>query len=409
MKLSIGVLGGALACAGMFFGAAVVFAEGQFSVQPRVEVGAKYNSNFWKTEKNEVGVNTYTLKPGVAIGYETARTEVVLDAMLEAFWYDDRDAPPAGIPAASDQDYVGFDGEIQVNHKLTDRLNVEINDQLNVLRDQGLAQLNDDTTDRDKHLINYFEPTAFYDFGNKFGLLVGYRNTITDYETNPEDSIENRGILDLVYNLNRTSALFLDYQLWERNYDEEQFSDYLSSKLALNYEKSFRYYKINVGGGYHHRDYDSHEILDELDVFSWNLQAVWEDQQATGRSDITTIQFGRPAKTRFQFDVGHGLNDDAFSDEYFVATYLRLAGNYWITERIKASAWGSFQNSDYETSDRNDDTYHLKGQLGFKPFEELLVALEAGYEKRDSNYAGSNYDDTYVGLNCTFDYDFSGR
>lgn len=373
------------------------FADSKIVIQPKVEVGVKYDSNYWKAQDQEVAVNTYYAKPGIVLGYETPRTQVSLDATIEPYWYDDLDTPPAGVSESGDDDYVGFTGILSANYQLTDRLNLGLADQIYVTRDPGQADTNSNSISRDKYTINYLEPSAYYELTDKFGLRTAYRNTTTNYEKDLEDSDENRGIFDLYYNLNNTSTVYLDYQLWQRDYDLNT-SDYTSNKVTLNYERQFKYFSFLGGAGYHHREFDVN-AFDDLDMFSWNLQVKRMDADSTEQT----------TRSRMMLNIGQDMNDDGTGDEYFTSTYLRFDGGYRITERIEASVEAEFQNSDYEQITRDDDTYLFSGKLAYKPLDYLTLGLEGGVETRDSNVAGLDYDDVFVLLSLAVNYDLGNR
>ena len=242
-------------CIGLLLFSVNSFAESKFVINPKIEVGFQNDSNFWKSDHNEVSVNTYYAKPGIVLGFETPRTQIALDATLEPYWYDDQDdKPPAGVSKASDDNYTGFTGLFRANYQLASRLNLGLLDQLYVTRDPADADINSNSVSRDKYTINYFEPNAYYKLTDKFGLRSAYRNTKTDYEKELEDSSENRGKFDLYYALNSTSTVYIDYQIWARDYDQSS-SDYTSNQVTLNYERIFKYFSFLGGGGYQQRSF----------------------------------------------------------------------------------------------------------------------------------------------------------
>jgi hypothetical protein len=373
------------------------FAESRIVIQPKVEVGYENNSNFWKSEDQEVSVNTYHAKPGIVLGYETPRTQVSLDTTLEGYWYDDQDTPASGIRDASDDDYVGFAGILSGNYQLTDRVNVGLSEEIYVTRDPAQADANSNSIDRDKYTINYFEPSVYYELTDKFGLLTKYRNTMTDYENDLEDSDENRGIFDLYYTLNSSSTIYLDYQLWARDYDQDT-SDYTSNLITLNYERTFKYFTLTGGGGYHNRSFDD-DAFDDLDMFSWKFQIKRQDADANAQT----------TRSRLTLDVGQSMNDDGTGDQYFTSSYLRFEGGYRLTSRIEAIVNVDLQNSDYEESTREDDTYLLSAKLAYQPLDYLTLGIKAGFENRDSNLVGYDYDDVFVLATMDVLYDIGNR
>jgi hypothetical protein len=100
------------------------------------------------------------------------------------------------------------------------------------------------------------------------------------------------------------------------------------------------------------------------------------------------------------------MNDFGSGDEYYTASYVRFEGGYRLTELIEASAKAKYQNSDYDQSSENDDTYLLSGKLGYKPLDYLTLGIEGGYETRDSNLDGIDYKNTFVLFTLAVNYDF---
>jgi hypothetical protein len=382
-------------------------AQGRIVIQPKISLGGQYNSNFWKTEDNEVGAYTYYAGPGVVIGYETPKLEVAIDGTLDMYWYDDKDTPPPGFRDASDDDYVGATFFGRVNYQATDRLNLGVTDELYITRYaartlnfvdyEGRTDGNSNAIERDKYLLNHFEPSIYYDLSERLGLLAKYRNTYTDYEKDLEDSNEHRGIFNLYYRLNRSAAVYLDYQTWKRDYSQETI-DYSSNMVTLNYEHEFNYFTLRGGGGYHKRSFDQDE-LDDLDIFSWKFQLRGQDPDSTRQT----------TRSRILLDFGQELNDDGTNDRYFLASFVSLELGYRLTERIGTTLKFAYQNSDYETEDRDEDTIQGAARIAYQAHEYLTLGVDVGLESRDSNVVGNDYDDTFFMLTLDIDYDLASR
>lgn len=372
-------------------------AEGKIIIEPKIHSGVQNDSNFWKSEDKEVSVNTYFTKPGLVFGYETPKTEIALDATVDVYKYDDRDTPPVGVRKASDDDYTGFSGNVRVNHQLTDRLNVGVYDEMYITRDPARSYGNSNSVSRDKYTINYLEPSAYYEFADKFGVKTKYRNTVTNYEKNLEDSTEHRGFFDFYYNLNKSSAVYAEDQIWKRDYDQLS-TDYLSNQVTLNYEAKFNYFSIKGGAGYHHRSFDS-SALENIDMFTWKIQIKGQDPDSTPKT----------TKSRLSLDFGQEMNDDGTGNEYFTATFVQFSGGYRLFNRLEATLKADYQNSDYHTDSRNEDTYSGAVGLAYQALDFLTIGIEGGHERRDSNVSGNSYDDTFVLATVNIDYDFWNR
>ncbi len=395
----------ALACifAGSVLCAATAQARGQVVIQPKISIGGQYNSNFWKTEEEEVSAYTYYAGPGVLVGYETQRTQLLIDGTLDLYWYDQQDDTPLGFEDAEELDYVGTSILGRINYQATDKINLGLRNELyitrypartlNFVNYDGRSDGNSNDISRDKYTLNHFEPNIYYEFSERVGLQLKYRNTLTDYEKDLEDSVENRGSASLFYNLNRDSAIFLDYQIWQRDYDEDS-NDYLSNKITLNYQQTYSYWAFRGGAGYHNRSFDD-DGLDDIDLPSWQVQVRGQEPDTDRRT----------ARSRVLLDFGQELNDDGTGDSYYTATFISLELGYRFYERFVATLKGAYQNSDYEVGERDEDTYQAAARLSYYVLDYVTLGIDVGLENRDSNIPGNDYDDNYVMLTLGIDYD----
>ncbi len=375
-------------------------AQGKINIEALVTTGWEYNSNFWRSETNEVAVDTYYIKPGVTLGYDTAKSKVEAEFILEPYWYSDRDTPPSGVRDSSDDDFVGYVGRFFGETQSTDRLTLSLSDILYRTRDAANSDIFSNSVSRDLYTINYFTPSLYYDFGNKFGLGLKYRNIYTDYsDGTSEGSKENRGVADLFYNLNSRSSVFLSYNLWERDYDGIT-STYLSNKFTVNYVRQFHYFSLDVGGGYHHRSFDE-DGRDNLDLFAWHIIIDGQKPPAPARNPRGYMTLA----------IRQDYNDAGTDDQYYIATQLDAEVGYLFKKKIQTILKAYFQNSDYQNDprDRDDDTYSVSGLISYRFWEHGKVNFELGYRQRDSSLAGNDYDDTFSMLSLDFDYDFGSR
>ncbi|MFC1830817.1 outer membrane beta-barrel protein [Thermodesulfobacteriota bacterium] len=366
-------------------------------IQPVLYSGIENNSNFWKSALNEVSVNTYYVKPGAILGYETPKTEVFFDGTVNFYWYDGQDTPPPGVREASDDNYIGATAELTANYQATRRINLGLLDLFYITRDPARSDVNSNSINRDKYTINYFEPNIYYEISGKFGLMSKYRNTTTDYEKDLEDSKENRGIFNLFYYLNSRQRAYLDYSVWKRTYDQ-QTVDYTSNLVSLNYEHQFNYLSLEAGAGYHNRSFDL-TGLEDMDVFPWHVEIKRQDPDSTRR---TTRSF-------LSLDIGQDMNNDGTGNQYFTATFFRFEGAYRFFEKLEASIYAAYQMSDYEFEVREDDTYLASGRLAYLVTDYLTIGFEGGKENRDSNIDGLDFDDTFFMLTLDIEYDFGTR
>ncbi len=371
-----------------------VWAAADFDIVPKVSASWRYDSNYFKADFNERSVFTYLVQPGIDLGIETAKTSVLLNYTLDAYWYSDQDPVPAFERNASDYDYIGQTGDLKMRYQAFDRLQVGLDDTLRLTRDPGQSDQFSDSIIRAKYLLNAVTPLVIYEFGPKFNVGLRYRYTTIDYldPADIEDSWENRGILDFVYNLNRRNSLDLQYQYWSKKY--EVSSDYTSNQVKLLFRRQMRSFDLVVGGGYQNRKYKD-GALGSTGAFTYNVLL-----------DGEILERRRAFAT---FRAEQNLNDQAFNSDYFIATRFALSGGYEFTSKLSADALASYQISDYQLSPRKDNTYTISGSLNYRFARWVALNLAAGYESRDSNIPGLNYDNTFVIARLNFAYEIGRK
>ena len=373
-------------------------AQGRVIITPHIDVSVEHNSNFYRTENNEAAVTTLGISPGISVIYKTAKTKVTADGTLERHDYDSSDNPPYGSGDVGDYSYTGGKASIDVTSQVTDRLTVGLKDDLRVTRDPEYVDEYSNDVGRGKYTTNAFTPNIYYDFGNKFGVGARYQNSLIDYsDDDGEDYSENRGAVDVFYNFNRSTAAFLEYQIWAGDYDGRS-SDYLSNQVTLNASKQFNYFTFTAGAGYYSRNFDE-SGYDNIDGITWRV--VVDGKDRSEEEDAKPRSFVR-------FALLHDLNAYGSGDSYYEATRLELKGGYMFGQKLGVSGLAMYQNSDYQMnpSDRTDNLYVLSAQIGYEVIDKLIVGLEGGYRNRDSDAAGQSYDDTFIMAKVGYSYDF---
>jgi len=374
------------------------------TITPKIATSWQTDSNFYKAETGERDVYSYLLQPGIDLGFETARSEILLNYTLNAYYYDDRDTVPAGQQEASDNDYVGHTAIFKSRYRVLDRLLIGLDDSYFKTRDAGQSDNLSNIVDRDKYFVNRITPMLFYDFGAKFTAGLRYRNTQIDYSKgDKEDSGEHRGMFDLIYNLTRTASIDLEYQRWEKDYDKTT-SDYTSDQIALIFRKQFHYVTMEVGGGYHERDFDD-PALEDIDTVAYRVSIKAQNPPAPE---------SRP-RSYLEVSADMNFNDQGTGDSYYKAHRFSLNAGHIFLEKVKVDIGGYYQNCDYEretgltpgggTELREDDIYQISGGIGYIFADWLTFSVTATYEDRDSNLQGYDYDDKTVMATLNFNYD----
>jgi len=381
-----------------------VLGAGRFIIHPKFTTGWQVESNYWRSETNEQAVSTYLLQPGVEVGYETAKSLVSLDYSLNAFFYDDRESVPPDLPKASEDDYLGHTGLFKAQTRPNERLLLGLDDSFMLTRNPAQTDSLGDFTERDKYWINRFTPQVYYEFSRRFDAGLRYRNTKIHYlEGTNEDSDENRGIFDLIYNFRPTAHFDLEYQYWKKTYDGDT-SDYTSNQATLIFRKQFNYISFEGGAGYQGRRFDSSDV-DDIDtpVFLGVIKGQFPAAPSRPSSHFTLM-----------FD--QNFNDQGVGEKYYVARRLTLKAGHVFLEKIVLELEGWFQNSDYEdtygitssgkTKKRDDDRYYFFGSVGYRFFDWLTLSAGGGYEKRDSNIVNLSFDNKLFRTQLDFDFEF---
>ncbi len=378
------------------------FAQGQLVLKPKVEAGWQSDSNFYKAEDDEKEVYTYNVKPGIEVGYTTGKSTVLLDYSLNVLRYDDQDDLLAGETAAEDFDYVEhnawFTGQMQVS----DRLLIGMDNLYLYTRDSASADIFSNSVDRYKYSLNNFSPRLLYRFGDKFDLGLKYNRLITDYKDDDigegEDSAENRGTATLTYNLNTRTAFDLDYQYWCRRYEGDT-SDYTSNQVMAEVNHQFNYLTLGVGAGYHGRSFEDDASMDDINAFAWKVSLSGQNPPDTD---------GIP-KHSVYLAASNNFNDSGSGETYYQATRLEARGSYLLLDKINLQLTAWYQMADYEFSDREDDWWYLSAKADYWILDYLAIGLEGGQENRDSNEVGRDFDNQFIMLSLTFDYNLGSK
>ena len=371
-----------------------VYSASKFNIIPKISAAWEMDSNFYLAQDREREVYTYIVRPGFRAEFEAAKSYLMLDYTLDAYYYDDRDPVLPEETPSDEENYTGHTFSGQAKYQAFNRLLLGVDASSYITRDPGQSDTFSNTISRDKYTINRITPFVVYDFGHKFSARVGYGHEDLDYSPEDrEDSKENRGMFDLIYNFTPKNSLDFEFQHWEKKYDGPT-SDYTSNQAKLIFRRQFKNFKISVGAGYQNRNFDD-PGLDDLDAFTYNLSLDGGALIANRRSYVS-------------FEVEQNLNDQiASGNNYYIATRFILSGGHEFSSKLLGHAEASYMIADYQLNDRKDNIYDFLGRISYKFARWMIFSVEGGIENRDSNFEGRDYDNTYFSLTLDFAYDFA--
>lgn len=342
------------------------------SITPLLNASAQYDSNFFKTETDEEEVYTYLVQPGIEIATETERSHLSLYYTLDAYYYDE--------DVDADLDFIGhtlkFDAGTKSRSK---KLSLNFKDDYRRSRNPDYRDYLTSSVSRAEYGINRARPELQYQLGN-VRLGLAYENVLIKYDDTDvaanEDSTQNMGIGTINYLLDRYNMIGVTGRYWKMDYDKTTV-DYDAWQAMATYNRRGKYFSLNVGAGYQKREYD--HTLADIDGF-------------IGRIGLG----GSRNNTKFSINLDHNLNVDGVGDQYYTTTKLALElAHTLMNSGLKFGLKGRLQNSDYENNSREDDTWGVEGSLEYPLFRWLTLHCGAGYEERDSDAAGNDYDNFY--------------
>lgn len=389
-----------------------------FKVEPMITFSGQFDSNFFWTENNERPVYTFVVRPGIQLGAETAKSKLDFIYTLNAYFYEDQGEVPTGELPADEQNFIGHYAYLNATHLQTDRLTLLLNDTFYRTRDVVLYDPFTDNTERRLHNINRLTPGIHYDFENRFSAGLRYLRTDIRYDDfSSDDVLENRGIFDLLYNPARTRTFILNYQLWD--HDEED-GDYTSNQVQLIFQQRFNYFFIEAGGGYQNRRFKDPDMADG-DTTVYRL--------AVGGQNPPSLKIGRRLLNIDAMDIKRYRGDFSDLTSYIYFDYEKNfndLGNFRIEDRftislghlffrkIKVGVQGYYVDSDYEDfigldadgdlENRKDKVYGISSSLRYLIKRRWNLLLTAGTTDRNSNLAGFSYKDNYVIIDLEFNY-----
>ena len=380
------------------------------NIEPIITVEGRLDDNFYMTENNAREVYTYVLRPGLQLGVTTAKSATYLAFSMDMYFYDDKSDVPQGEHPAEDENYVGYFWVFDTNYALTDRMNLGLRDSFYRTRRVDRYDEFTDNTERRLHTINRLVPMLTYQLKDRFDLGLRYRRQDINYDdTDIDDSVEHRGIVDLLYNPSRTKTFDLQYQYWTFDQAGEDY-DYTSNQLLLIFQKQYKYTAFELGGGYQHRDFKDPDLPDAYTpayrfAIGWRNPPSFEIGRRIFESDSLDI------KSHIFFDYEQNFND---LGGFRTDNRFTLSMGHLFLKKLKLTFYGYYLFSDYDyftgltangdPAIRKDEVYGISGGIRYLINDRWNLLFVLGKTDRNSNLVGHSYENTYCTINFEFNF-----
>jgi hypothetical protein len=237
-----------------------------------------------------------------------------------------------------------------------------------------------------------------------YGGFIGANTTQTAVQEQPFDYRSNAGNAGITFATSSSNTVGLDYRYTSAVFPQ-QFalsgapfnSDYneQTARIVVKYAFSAAT-SLDVSGGYLKRDYP----VSRFASFSGDIGRAALQWEPTDQLQL--ILAGWRQLTAYI---------DAESD-YFISKGASLTPTWIATQTLKLSLTVSRENHDYIGSSpstitlqsRSDQLTSVLGALIYAPKDTLLFNLTARYDKRNSNQAIFQYDDTRATASVTYKF-----
>jgi hypothetical protein len=347
------------------------YAETSVQVTPLLLFQNEYNNNFNLNDENRAKVWAITVAPGLKLTALGARTALSFSYSLPYTTYIDI----GDSLESSNNSYLGHDLSLSLARRIFTRMTVGFNESFILTEQPTYTDVFTTRIDRSKYWRNRIEPYLSYELGPKGEIRVGYRQETLDYLDSwmsEEDSIENRGIVTLTYNLNSRNHIDLENQVWARNYDGENSSyDAYQGKVIFRHDFN-NYLRGRTGLGYQLRNFNN-PGFGEDGSFAFDAGLV-----------------GSTDRTKTTFLLQYGLSDFAQDEGYFRAFRSDLSFEWIVRSVYRPYVGGFYQSSDYLNRDRQDNTVNLYVGLGYLISNRYEISIEYN---RLNNYSSDPYFD----------------
>jgi len=391
--------------------------------EPLLTVGGRWDSNFYQTEEDESEAYTYLVSPGLSVDLQGARSNVILNYMMEAHFYDGADGDPTVDSGASlplnDLDYTGHQLSLDSNFDLTSRLILGLDGAY--FHSRYPTQYDRLSTQILHHEYDLYHvsPMLFFDITQRLTAGLRYRHSEIDLEgdddldpvaLDTDNTDEDLWEMTISYTPWRDLTMGLDLEQAEVDYSD-RIDDYEAQRIRLRVQKRYPQIALDAGVGFENRDFMAAKIKDE-DLFTWRLGLTAQAPDPMARPRSLGEVYIRPVD-HVHFAVERQFNN--IGSLYTATRFVGSVGSMW-GEKIESRVKGWYQESDYEyltgstpeggqQATRDLETWDVSASLGYHIIRNLVISATGGYREQESNLVDEDYTDTYGLIEASFNFD----
>lgn len=350
--------------------AAKVAVAKNYILEPVLDVGIYWDSNYFYTPDEESSVSTWLIQPGVQFGYQGKRTLFKLNATLDGTMY-------SGSKGEVDS-FVGYTAAADLHNNPVEfrRLTMGLKDILMYSRNPELFGEMRRSINRDLYKINRLNPYMEYEL-DRFRTSLNYENIVVKHdEDSNEDNMLHNYIIKALYKMNRTFEFGPRLKIESMSYDGSA-DDYQGLDMGAFLIRNGKFIDIQAGVGYHRREIDD-AANSNLDDASWQLGI---QSQNTGFR-----------KTVFSLSLLGDINDAVTDDGYYSTLQLKGAVKRKLFKHLELGFNGLYAQDDYKMTDREDDIWRIGATASYAVTNWLKLELELTRQQRDSTLDVNDYD-----------------
>jgi exopolysaccharide biosynthesis operon protein EpsL len=358
-------------------------------IKPYIAANLLYDNNLLRLPKGQSfpdgksskGDFVKTVNAGVEMDWKLSRQQFIVKADVNHSWFQNFES----------LDYLGWDVLAEWNWKIGSDLEGTLgysNSQKLNEYDQINALASNESN------FSVYRANIAYLFHPQGRIAINLFRTEDEFEDNirrSSDLTENNAELILEYLSPTGSAIGVRVQATDGDYSNRQFtetSELDNGFLRMDYGLTYRWVwseKTRVYGrvGYTQQDFDHLASKDFGDVTA-QLNVDW------AVTEQAAVFFAAWREIR---------QVDDFDESFSLSQGVKITPSWQLTPKFKMYSDLSFEEKDYEESDRKDTLWSFGYNVAYEPFHNIIFDLMLGYENKDSTEVFKSYESLSTGLN----------